>query len=102
MAGLWLAANFHADKDESKMTGLGSEASSSADVQLVLRAAVAWRTRATSAAVTNDPRLPNELRTYEATEAIQSSVCWPIGIITSLYVCPPRGPVRPWSSTLIT
>ena len=52
-------------------------------------AAVAARTRATSAAVTNGARLPKLLRTYEAIAAIHSSGFVPIGIITpALYSLP--------------
>ena len=61
----------------------GSNESISSTVQLVFRAAVAARTRATSAGVMNDAVLPKLLRTYDPTDAIQSSFCVPIGIITS-------------------
>ena len=48
-------------------SGAGSDATSSSTFQVVLRLAVAARTRATSAGVTNEPRLPKLLRTYDAT-----------------------------------
>jgi hypothetical protein len=51
---------------------------------LFLRAAVAARTRVTSAVATSAARLPNELRTYDAIAAIQSSGLCPIGTITSV------------------
>ena len=48
-----------------------------------------------------EPDVPY-VRTYDATPAIHASLFSPIGIMTSEYVLPSIGPVRPLSSTLIT
>src|SRR5882672_4917257 len=99
IAALWLAVSFH----PSERTWRGNDASSSVVVHdLFLRAAVAARTRVTSAVATSAARLPNELRTYDAMAAIQSSGLCPIGTITSVYVVPFTGPVNPCSNALIT
>ena len=66
----------------STSSGVGSDAISSSIFQNVLREAVSVRTRETSAAETNEPTFPNELRTYDAMAAIYSSRFVPIGAIT--------------------
>ena len=64
---LWLAVTLQVGC--ATMTR-GTEASSSSGVHDTLRAAVAARALATSAALTNDARLPKLLRTYDAIAAI--------------------------------
>ena len=78
-------------------TVAGSDAISSGTVHIDVRPAVAVRTRATSAAVTNPPVLPKLRRVNEDTAATHSSLLTPIGIITSVYVLLSIGPVRPCS-----
>ncbi len=70
MSELWLAVNF---ARLSSTICRGSDASSAEVAHMVFRSAVTDRTRATCSGVTNDSRFPNELRMYDATEAIQSS-----------------------------
>ena len=60
VSALWLAVSFHVDCASSRR---GSVGSSSLSVHGALRLAVAARTRATSAAVTNPPALPKLART---------------------------------------
>ena len=66
-SALWLAVAFHVASDGSSR---GSDASSSGNVHIALRPAVAARTRATSAGAMNDAVLPKSLRMYDATLAI--------------------------------
>ena len=68
---LWLAVNFQV---ASEATCCGSEASRADASHIVFLLAVAARTRATSAGVTNEALLPNALRTYDATLATHSSL----------------------------
>src|SRR5690242_10661338 len=96
---LWLADTVHV---VGCGTATGNVASRSPGVHIVLRLAVAARTRATSLVEMKPPRLPKLLRTYDPTAAIQASVCWPIGIMTCVYVLPASGPFRPWSRAPIT
>src|SRR5262245_13991423 len=79
-AGLWLAVSFH---DGSVSSTFGSDAWRSGIVHGALRAVLASRTRLTSAAVTTPPVFPKFVRTYDATDATQSSGLLAIGIITS-------------------
>src|SRR5262249_36938936 len=80
IAELWLAVAFH---DRSRTMRRGSVDSSSGTGHGVLRAAVAWRTRATSVGKIGAAWLPNELRTYVAIAATHASLFWPIETITS-------------------
>jgi len=76
---LWLAVTFQVGW--ATMTR-GTVASSSSGVHNALRAAVAARALATSAALTNDARLPKLLRTYDVMSAIHWSLLVPIATIT--------------------
>ena len=79
VSGLWLAVAFHVGSTGS---AAGRVPSSASTVQEAFCAAVSARTRATSAGVTSVPVLPKLFRTYDATDAIHSSVLVAIGTIT--------------------
>lgn len=98
-AELWLAVAFHV---ESGIRGRGNKRASSSAVHGAVRPAVSLRTRATSPSVTTDAEFPKLLRTKLETSAIQPSLLAPIGAMTSAYLRPSRGPVKPWSSVRIT
>src|SRR5262245_32419540 len=67
---LWLAVATHVGSIGSAR---GSDRSSSGNVHITLRLAVADRTRVTSDAAMNDALLPKLFRMYEATFAIHES-----------------------------
>ena len=79
LPGIWLAVAF---QPACGTIWLGTDDSSSSTVQKSVRLLVFARTRATSAAVTNEAWLPKLLRTNDAIDAIHSSSLPFIGIIT--------------------